>query len=538
MAIKFLTPAQLWQDFDPISEPLDLSVAYSSQDGEANLKGTYFTAVKDGEEQVRAFAEIKSSVAQPKKALLCVLTERDQLALADSFDELLKRGFVVMTVDVSGIPDENGNATKYTSAFSYASYAAGVPDRFSATPSALNSPVFLWAKIVRRAITLLEYYYPKLKVSVMGARTAADVAWQVAAADPRISALLALLGDYSDPPVSADGDSSNADSYTMSLSAKSAARRITCPCLIATCANAHGGDVEKISEVANQMKDGIPFAMTITPRLNDQISESDLFSTYRWLDKTLKGENAPEIKLSSSMSDGKIRFVLSCPIGKAQSASVFLCYNDAAPTYRHWHEFPMKRHEDGSFSVEAPVWEGDREVFAYASIAAPGGSNFASKGIGTLVTSMIPYRVSQFLLDTVSDHGMYADNSRETFLSRESDFAIKEAPDGVPGFWGKGALRTNILSEQGRYEPASSLHISVYSKEDSEIRVCLMKDEDGKVVTYTAVAHAEGAEWTRLSFETDDFKTEELIPMKDWERLLGIILPDTDDKYYNNFLWM
>ena len=198
----------------------------------------------------------------------------------------------------------------------------------------------------------------------------------------------------------------------------------------------------------------------------------------------------------------------------------------------------MKKHEDGTFTSTAPVWEGDREVFAYASVAVAGGAFFASKGIGTLVTSMVPYHVSQFLLDTVSDHGMYADNSKQTFISRESDFAIEEAPDGVPGFCGKGVLRTNILSEHGRYEPASSFHISVYSKEDSEVRVCLVKDEGDRVVTYTAVAFAEGEEWTRLSFETDDFKTEELIPMKDWEGLLGIILPDTDDKYYNNFLWM
>ena len=48
----------------------------------------------------------------------------------------------------------------------------------------------------------------------------------------------------------------------------------------------------------------------------------------------------------------------------------------------------------------------------------------------------------------------------------------------------------------------------------------------------------EAGEWTRLSLDADDFKTKDLIPMKDWDALVGIILPDTDDKYYNNFLWM
>ncbi len=537
MAIKFLTPVQLWQDFDPVSEPLDISVSYSEQEGAITIKGAYFTAIKEGEEQVRAFAEVKTQADKPKKALVCVLTEKNQSALADSFDELLKRGFAVMTVDVSGIADEKGNAAKYSPAFSYASYAAGVPDRFLASPSAKNSPVFLWAKIVRRAITLIEYFYPKIKVSVMGARTAADVAWQVAAADERIAALLALLGDYSEPPVS-EGDSSNADSYTMALSAKSAARRITCPCLIATCANARGGDVEKISEVANQMQEGVPFALTVSPRLNDQIREADLFSTYKWLDKTMKGEPAPEIRLSASQEEDEMNFTLNAPIGKVQAASLFACYNGRPPEYRHWHEFPMKKHEDGSFTASVPVWEGDREIFAYASVSAPGGLYFATKGVGTLCSSLTRYHVSQFLLDTASDHGFYSDNSKETFLSYEGDFAIEDAPDGVPGFTGKGCLRTNILSESDRYEPASSLHISVYSKKDAEIRVCLLKEEGDAVACYTAQVSVEGEEWTRLSLETDDFKTDELIPMKDWTGLLGIVLPDTDDTYYNNFLWM
>ena len=160
------------------------------------------------------------------------------------------------------------------------------------------------------------------------------------------------------------------------------------------------------------------------------------------------------------------------------------------------------------------------------------------KGIGTLVTSDTPYPTSQFLLDTESDHGFYSDNSAETFLAFKDDFRIADAPDGVPGFVGKGKLRTNILSEQGRYEPATNLHISAYSVDAAEIRVILLKSEGDALVEYIATCPLEAGEWTRLSLDVDDFKTEGLIPMKDWDGLCSIILPDTDDKYYNNFLWM
>jgi len=535
--VKFLTPVQLWQDFDPSAAPLDISIEYNTEQDGLRTKGAYFTAISEGEEQVRAFAEIKSNVAQPKKAILCVMNAGDQAALAEGFDELLKRGFAVMTLDVSGLPDEAGHAARYSEGFSYASFAAGEPDRFLASPSAKSSPVFLWAKIARRAIGLLEYFYPKAKVAVMGAKTAADVAWQVAATDNRTAALVALLGDYSDPPVTEE-DSSNADSYTMSLSAKSAARMVKCPCLIATAANAHGGDVEKANEVASQIREGIPFALTVTPRLNAQIDENDLLSTYKWLDRTMKGEESPDLKLASHLETDELRFTLSSGAVKAQTAVLFVTYNDAPPEYRHWHEYPMKKHEDGSFTVEVPVWEGDRELYAYATAALSGGLNCATKGLSTLVTSLRPYHTSQFLLDTESDHGFYADNSEKTFVSFKGDFGVAESPDGVPGFRGVGMLRTNILSEVGRYEPAAALHLSVYSKEECEVRIVLLKGEEEGVTRYTATCFVGAEEWTRLSLDIDDFKTDELLPMKDWEGLYSIILPDTVDKYYNNFLWM
>ena len=537
MAIKFLTPGQLWQDFDPTSAPLDISIEYNAESDGLRLKGVYFTAIAEEGNSVRAFAEIKTAVSSPKKALLCVMNSGDQAALAEGFDELLKRGFAIMTLDVSGLPDEEGRAAVYSEGFSYASFAGGIPDRFLASPSAKSSPVFLWAKIARRAITLLHYFYPKIKTAVMGAKTAADVAWQTASTDPRVSALVALLGDYSEPPVSED-DSSNADSYTMALSAKSAARLVKCPCLIASASNAHGGDVEAVNEVANQIREDGDFSLVISPRLNEQISSGDLLATYKWLDRAMKGEPSPELRFSSRLEADKLCFTLSCSEVKAQAATLFYSYNDVLPEYRHWHEAPMRKHEDGSFTAEAPIWEGDREIYAYATITASGGLSYASKALGTLVTSLTPYHTSQFLLDTESDHGFYSDNSEETFVSFKDDFSIAEAPDGVPGFRGKGALRTNILSEAGRYMPATSLHLSVYSETEGEIRITLIKSEEEGLEEYTATGFVEEGEWTRLSLTPDDFKTSDLIPMKDWEGLLGIILPDTDDKLYNNFLWM
>ena len=537
MTIKFLTPAQLWQDYDPTAAPLDISIEYTKESDGITAKGAYFTAYAEEGESVRAFAVVKSASPTPKKAILFLMDRADQITFTEGFDDLLRKGFAIMTLDVSGIPDEDGRCARYSEGLSYASFAAGSPDRFLASPSAKNSPVYLWTKMGRRAISLLEYFYPKTKIAVMGTETAADIAWQVAATDARVAALMALLGDYSDPPVTEE-DSSNADSYMMSISEKSAARLLKCPCLIATAANAYGGDVEKVNEIVCQLREGVPFTLVITPRCSAQIAESDLLIAYKWLDRTMKGDATPEVRLSASLDANFLRYTLVSEGTKVQSASLYFSYNDELPDCRHWHELPMKKGEEGAFTVDVPVWIGDHEVYAYAVASIAGGLSYASKGVGTLVTSDAPYLTSQFLLDTESDHGFYSDNSRETFLAFKDDLRIEEAPDGVPGFTAKGILRTNILSEQGRYEPATALHLSAYSKTAGEIRVVLLKSEGDALIEYVATCYLEGGEWTRLALEVGDFKTKDLIPMRDWEGLCSMILPDTDDKYYNNFLWM
>ena len=537
MTIKFLTPAQLWQDYDPSAAPLDISIEYTKESDGITAKGAYFTAYAEEGESVRAFAEVRAGAPAPKKAILFILNNAGQSVFAEGVEDLLHKGFAVMTLDVSGIPAAEGRCARYSEGLSYASFAAGTPDRFLASPSAKSSPVYLWTKMARRALSLLEYFYPKAKIAVMGAETAADIAWQVAATDARVSALMAILGDYADPPVTEE-DSSNADSYMMAISAKSAARLLKCPCLIATAANSIGSDVEKVNEIVCQLREGVPYTLLITPRTGVQIAESDLLLAYKWLERTMKGDTAPEIGLSASLGEDVLRFSLSCDGAKAQSALLYYAYNDAIPGCRHWHDLPMKRGEDGVLTADVPVWIGDHEVYAYAVATISGGLTYASKGLSTLVTSDTPYMISQFLLDTESDHGFYADSSKESFLAKKDDLRIIDAPDGVPGFTGRGTLRTNILSEEGRYEPATALHLSAYSDKEEEIRVIFLKKEEGALTEYIATCRLEAGEWTRLSLEVGDFKTKDLIPMRDWEGLCSMILPDADDKYYNNFLWM
>ena len=128
MAVKFLTPVQLWQDFDPAEVPLDISIEYNTESDGMRVKGAYFTAIAEGEESVRAFAEVKTAVQSPRRAILCVMNSGDQAAFADGFDELLKRGFAVMTLDVSGLPDEGGRACRYSAGYAYASFENGTPD--------------------------------------------------------------------------------------------------------------------------------------------------------------------------------------------------------------------------------------------------------------------------------------------------------------------------------------------------------------------------------------------------------------------------
>ena len=63
----YLTPLQIWRDFDPKRDPLEYSVVSSENDGQFTKRLMYFTAISDDDGSVRACVKMVFPTAQKNK---------------------------------------------------------------------------------------------------------------------------------------------------------------------------------------------------------------------------------------------------------------------------------------------------------------------------------------------------------------------------------------------------------------------------------------------------------------------------------------
>lgn len=543
MEIKFLTPVQLWQDFDCNREPLEISVAYNINIGNASVKGIYFTAVREGENSIRAFAEIIVPNTPSKKAIIGVQIAGELDRSGEFYRNFTDKGYIIATVNLSGKADMGKDATIYSAGFSYASSEAGKPAKFLATPSAAASPVFLWARIVRRFISVLQYLYPKAQPTIMGIKEAVDIIWPVAAMDSRVHAMISLLGKYPDSFRRDKGElDGNMERWEAAISAKANARFVTKPCLIVSSACAEDGDINRVSEVVAQIQEGVPFSMTISAGLSTQIDQTTLNSMLKWIDNNYSTQkefiSTPE--LTAVPSPEAVSFELKAfKAKKASTAILYYAYNESNPEFRNWHAVNMAHTSEDVWQAVMPVADCDSMVFAYAEVKYREGLSLASKELSIAVTGSKRIVKSHFLCDTSMEHGFYADTSSAQLVLSDGTFMIDSSSDGIDGFTAKdGNIATNIVSETRKYNPAGLFQIGVYSAQKVNVQIMLHKQEDDGILTYTAIAEVSGGEWQNLSLSCDDFKTSERIPMKDWDNLLRLTLLSVKGVLFNNMLWV
>lgn len=532
MNVKFLTPTQLWQGFDD-KEGMELSVVYSHNTNDKLVRGVYFTAIDNENGKIRAFCEISAPADCKQKAAVCVSLCAKDYKKIDDIAAKAEKECIVIKLNLDGIPDQNGNCTKYEG--KYESYRPDIAKRFVAIPSAEESAELIWAKIARRAVSALIMMCPQAEPILFGLGAAAVPAWQAATHDERVRGLITILGDYTLPD---EKDEDNYDSWMMAISAKAAAHCVKCPCLMLTTAGNPDGDIFALSDIVNALPEGIERSIIVVPRLIEQLDITSAASMEKWANNVYDEKiKVVEPSLTASANNGELTYSVAGKIGDYDKVVLCYCFDEKRPEYRNWHFVETTATDDG-YVAHIHASKDDKIIYAYAMVTKD-GITVATNAVTTIASGVAPCRRFQFLCDTVSESGFFCNITDGPTVAGAEDFAIKETADGVPGFTAKGVLASNILSETNHYIPTGELHIGVYSETDDEIKVTLYKEqEDKSVEKYTAVAKVEAGEWTRLLLGVEDFKTAELIPMKDWEKLLRIELPNTEGKLYNNLLWL
>lgn len=544
MEARFLTPTQLWQEFVTGSEQQDVNYVSSQTTPDGIVeKSLFFTAFATDEGRVRAYAKLFIPEALPKNGKKFILYIADPAA--DPYASALqiaRRGYPVGYLDLRGMDD---TATLYEGSFAYGKWSNAQHNLHNCTPSALASPVLLWTKMLSQFVTLLMGLYPKIRIIAFAERLAHEILWPLCAMDDRMYGGISVLGDY----VNEDGgetlsieDDENARKWDIALSPQAYAKYTNCPMLLVTTTNYGGHSFERLDTLVNLMPEPSSCATVVSNRLCRQISQSALFTTWRWVEgRYLAHKELPKNpELYYEATDRGLEFVITPDQTdkKAVNVSLYYAYNEQNPEYRSWHCLTAKGEE---FRCVVPIAKCDTEVVAYASVRYRDGVEIASTPVDVQLTpDMVRTKLTptKLLYDTGMEPAFFAETAGVE-LSADA-MKIAKCPKGIEGLCVEdGDLVSFCVGERRRLVSEGELQLSVYTEKEVTIEITLSVQKGDIYYPYTAKVYLPAdTQWQRVRLEATDFRDEAMLPMPDWQNMKKLRIGNAQGVLINNLLWV
>jgi len=541
MEARFLTPVQLWQDFDPTKQPLDVNyVSNETVDGIA-VKTLFYNAIADEGGKVRAFARLYLPDPKGKKMIVYVSDFGDPSL--DAVKEIAQMGYNVGVVDLIG---EGGVCTEYSGDYEYGRWSRAQHGLHNCLPSAQASPVFLWTRMISRFVTLVMDLFPKVKPIVIGARQANEIVWPLCAMDDRLYGGVSLLGwgmTVHKEHLSLEEDE-NVHKWEIALSPSAYAMYTVCPMLIVTSTNHESHAFDNLDKLMTLLPEASMCATVVSNRLHSQMSGTSYHTLWRWIEGRYfaRKELPQNPELTYTVGEEGIQFAVTPDQSdkKASSVSLFFTYDEKDPEYRSWQSQSARAEEESTlFTVD--IAECDKELVAYACVRYRDGVEIASTPITIALTPDMPRKrltPTKLLFDTSMDITFFAETTGVTIP--DDVFGVGHDPEGIQGIVTKeGKLISYCVGEKRRLLPSGSLQIWAYTTSTREFEVKMTVYREGEYRVYTAHPYLEGRKvWQRFVLDADDFRDEDRLSMEDWSGMKKIEFDHAEGILFNNMLWV
>src|SRR5687768_3589440 len=186
---------ELWADFDPRGEPLEIEIVREWDEGGSHLREFYFTGMTYEGEKVRVYAIYGAPIGAKKVPATLHIHGGGQTAYQPWVKYWNERGYACLSFNWGG---EWPGREKYT----HWGKLREANHRFvgklvqATEPTAKISSWYLWTRVSRRALTALESQPevdPK-KLGIFGISMGGTIVWPFAALDNRVRAACAIYG--------------------------------------------------------------------------------------------------------------------------------------------------------------------------------------------------------------------------------------------------------------------------------------------------------------------------------------------------------
>lgn len=553
MELKFMTPTEVWEGFDPRIAPLEASIISCQTTDNIVCSKQIFTAETSKEGRIRACCSFYYDARwQDARPAVLVLPSFENPHSADAMRMLVEEGFVTCALDYCGTKEDS--KTSYPQDLSFAVYPECKEHLDDIENGARKTPWFVWTEVARRAISLMQEQSIVLadRIGITGFGIGSQLSWLVAGTDKRVKSLVAINGGGyrwaehnarflgSDIP---SGDEQLA--YSTGVGAETYAMFVNCPTLAVVTRDSICCDLDRIGDMLDLVKSDVK-QLIVSDSCDMQITKSVYLAIIMWLRTHLATSTTPLVAptMRFETTDGKL-YVKMSTVTKADKRTLFVSYGEPSSKQRYWQSFDVRQKVgEHEYVCDVPVYDTEELIVAYATLVYPDGNVISTK-----VASIIPAkhnvetvettpRISNIIYDGSMGKGNFIAKTDDTLLDDDILF-VAEGPFSIKGISAKKGNITlcRSIQEMSSINRSAILHIDAYSKETRGLSVSVYTYPDLK--KYTARTKLKGGEfWQKLLFETADFKSEEGRTLSSFSVVKAIEIEDSDGIILNNFLWI
>lgn len=505
---------------------------------------------------MRVFAEIfyDRRWSDDRAALLLMPALSEKLDYAALIDALVKEGYVVCFLDYCGNFNDTVNRTSFPREYSYAQYPDCRSFMTTIETDARSTPWFQWAKVTRRAISMLQEHrlVAADRIGVMGWGTGAQLAWQIAGIDGRIHALVAINGGgflwrKNSPRFISDNIPANDEerAFSTGVGAETYAKSVICPtCLIAS-SNSESYDIDRAGDILNLVPCECK-QLIISRGIDFQITRRAFNSLLKWLRNNFALDGTIPFKPQITFEQIERRLFIRLNCKENCEQSVYVSYGEPYPSARFWEKLSGgQKTGDEEFTFAVPVNNINELIVAYATLDCENG---------TLVSTPVIYAVPQKLgveitqeREFVSSHliyngsmglGSFSVSTKEVFLD-DDILKLETGPFNIKGITVKdGDLtlfrsaheltaldRSSIFAFDAATDNARRLTVSMYTYPDLK--------------KFSAEVNLSGGKfWQKIQLSTSDFKNTDGKTLQKFGDTKKCVFENTGGVVLNNLLWI
>ncbi len=560
MSNELFTPITLWEDFflehKPVIEPIG-----EFDKGDVVLSRFYIKgrSLEDGD--VKIYAVLARNKSKSKMPAVFVVQDFKDAADETFITYLAERGYTALTFDYAGDSGINGNHSVYPPSLSGINYKNCFNSLDTVKGDAKSTPWYEWGVTTRYAFDYLKSLDFVTKIGAIGIGDASTILWHLSVTEQKLDCAVFVSNAgwkaYHGMNKFKTGEipdfSTEQLKYLACIEPQSYASHVKCPSLLLVATNSNKFDFDRAYDTLTRIDANVYSSIDYSVNSRKSINSDGLKTMEIFLNKCLKTgkEDLPtETDIEGEITEGELRVTVKPDLKNLEKVYLYVAEQSETSALRCWKELSSSLiNQDGTVTFNYEPYKYSGQVMFFARSIYKSGY-----GVGSCVLcrkykpeDIKNSHKTNVIYSSRIENGIGLFTSAKENKTKPSGLNIgednqvkyKKGPMGIDGVCCFGGLLTFSFGIE-KFKPKNDaiLMCDVYAPSDTILTAKLISDFSGQNVEYISMKRVKGGNvWHNIKFDISDFKTQEGMGLKSFDRINAVFFDAEGEYLINNVIW-